>query len=138
VHVKKLIWTMKSYDPAFSLLALDHKTTYHPDKDKFPKTGEGFKQLFFPALRNRVTVRCNIHSLMMIKEIKNKKIETTSFLNQPNKNWIYIEADSLRYNITQVVSYLLKLHPNITLCDSMYSLLNPPLYFDNTGRCHHS
>jgi len=58
-HVKKLISTMKSCDPAFSLLVLNHQSTYHPNNNKFPKTEEGFKQFFFlhlalthPALRN--------------------------------------------------------------------------------------
>jgi len=81
-----------------------------------------------PALRNQVTIGCIIHSSTTIKEIKNKKIETTTFLKCLNKNQIYIETDSLRYEVTQVVGYLLKLHPNITHHDSMKELFAEYLY----------
>jgi len=121
---------MKSYDPAFSLLALNCQMTYHPNNDNFPKTEDGFKQFVFlhpasthPALHNWVTVGCIIHSMKMIKEIKNTKIKTTSLLEWLNKNCIYIKADSLGYKITHVVGYLLKLHPNITHQDSMKELI---------------
>ncbi len=120
---EKVILTMKSYDPAFSLLAIHHQTTYHPKNNDFPKTKEGFKQFFFlhPASTHlALHNRCIICSSKTIKEIKNTKIKTTSLLNQ---NCIYIEADSLGYNVTCVNGYLLKLHPNITHWDSMKDLL---------------
>jgi len=89
VHMKKLIMTMKLYDPALSLLALDHQMTYHPNNNDFPKTEEGFKALFFLylasthplALCNQVTVECILCSLITLKELKNKTNKTPPSLS---------------------------------------------------------
>jgi len=125
---------MKLYDLAFSLLVIDCQTTYHPNNNNFPKTEDGFKQFFYlhptsthPALCTHVIVGCIIQSSKTIKEIKNTKIETVSLLKWLNKHRIFIKADSLGYDVTHIVGYLLKLHPNITHHDSMKELITEHL-----------
>jgi len=125
---------MKSFNPALSLLALDCQSSCHLSNDEFPKTEEGFKKYFFlhptlmhPVLRNQVTVGCILCSSITIKEFKTKMTNTTSLIKWLTKHQIYIEADSLGYEVTCITSYLLKVHPNITHHDFLKELLTKHL-----------
>jgi len=70
--------------------------------------------LTHPALCNQVTLDCILHSMTSFKDLKTKTKDKLTFLECLSKHQIYIEANSLVFDVIRIAGYLLKLHPNIT------------------------
>jgi len=67
-----------------------------------------------PSLKNQITVGCILCTSKTIKDIKFTKTNNKAFIDWLKECKIFIEVDSLGYEATRMVGYLLTLHLNIT------------------------
>jgi len=128
--VKQLLSTMKSADQHLTILAFDRQALFHPNNDHFPSNETKFKQFFLvhprsnnPAYKNQLTIGCVLKTSKSIANLKETELTGGKLLDWLVQHKIFIEDDTLGHNIMKVISFLLRIHPQVVHCDALQETL---------------
>jgi len=128
--IKQLFSTMKSANLHLTILALDWQATFRPNNDVFPTNEAKFKQFFLVhpysknlAYKNHIMIGCLLQSSQTLVNLKETELTSGNLLAWLTQHKIFIEANTLGYEVTKVIGFLLWVHPHVVHCDALQEKL---------------
>jgi len=134
VGVKNLLAEWIRHDPDIVVHSLNTDELLYPAHDPMPMKEAEFKEFFFvhltpkrPIYCNKVTIGCHILSNKMITELKKSTLEDHTMMEWLTNNHVYLEVDSLGWEMIRTIGYFFNIHPRIThktlfkanICDAL-------------------
>jgi len=131
--MRSFLAELLKYKPSIVVVNPTSKEQIVLNNKQLPTNKAEFKKFFTvsmdsraTATKHRVIIGCNVLSERTIQEIK-FDCQKPQFLEWMKKNKIFFESDSLGVNKTMTVSYLTRLHPQLTNRGTLKKLLSVAL-----------